>query len=225
MINANEIAIKWAKKRFLYLQQVDSDFKFKTQYIDFDDRTFWSGEVIFGLPEYSVVNISMIYFDMKGNGDLSDREIFKIISSSRNQQIQSHNTPNGIVDFVALQLEAEFETDPELDFRIGYNGFTRIHILDIITDVKKQINIDREQLNDTCYDPSRSSGDENVYKAADKATFKKEAKDYGKTWLGAIIMGAAVLLGFATGSFVVLIVLGLLAGIILSNTLFKDIQG
>jgi hypothetical protein len=224
MIDIQKVAIKWAKKRFYYLQKVDIDFKYDTQHIDFESDAFWTDDITSGLPEFSVASIAKIYFDLKGTGNLSNQEIYNRISSVRKQIISSFAEPNDILDFIVKQLQEEFYHNPEIDFRIGDNGFTINHIRQIIDDVKERMNKEeRYQFPDHIKQGVRN--DEEIMKKANRAKLKKEAKDYGKLWIGALAMGATVFIASLTGSFIVLIVLGLIVGIILSSTLFKDIQG
>jgi len=224
-MDLKEIAVRFAKKRFKYLQQIDTDFLFETQHLDFDDENFWKDEIVQGLPEFSVALIADNYIKSKNKNSFSDQEIFSQIADQRNRSIQvepEYSTPNDIVDFIVKQLKVEFSNDFNNNFRIGENGFTVNHIREIVYEVENKFTKENDERPK--FEKAFNISSEDLEKTNKKTKRKKQAKDYGKLWLGALIMGGVVLISSLTGSVLVLLISGLIAGIILSQTLFKDLD-
>jgi hypothetical protein len=220
-----ELAVKFAKKRFRHLQQIDTDFLFETQHLDFDDENFWKHEIVQGLPEFSVALIAENYFNIKNRNHYSDQEIFSQIADQRNQSIQiepKYSTPNDLVDFIVKQLKVEFNNDFNNNFRIGENGFTVNHIREIVYNVESELSKENDERPK--FEKAFNINSDDLERTNKKTKRKKQAKDYGKLWLGALIMGGVVLISGLTGSVLVLIIFGLITGIILSQTLFKDLD-
>jgi hypothetical protein len=220
-----ELAVKFAKKRFRHLQQIDTDFLFETQHLDFDDENFWKHEIVQGLPEFSVALIAENYFNIKNRNHYSDQEIFSQIADQRNQSIQiepKYSTPNDLVDFIVKQLKVEFNNDFNNNFRIGENGFTVNHIREIVYNVESELSKENDERPK--FEKAFNINSDDLERTNKKTKRKKQAKDYGKLWLGALIMGGVVLISGLTGSVLVLIIFGLITGIILSQTLFKGLD-
>lgn len=224
-MDLKKVAVRLAKKRFKYLQQNDTDFLFETQHLDFDDENFWKHEIVQGLPEFSVAIIADNYFKLKNKNSFSDQEIFSQIADQRNQSIQiepKYSTPNDIVDFIVKQLKVEFSNDFNNNFRIGENGFTVNHIREIVNEVESEFSKENDERPK--FEKAFNISSDDLERTNKKTKRKKQAKDYGKLWLGALIMGGVVLISSLTGSVLVLLIFGLIAGIILSQTLFKDLD-
>lgn len=224
-MDLKEIAVRFAKKRFKYLQQIDTEFLFETQHLDFDDENFWKHEIVQGLPEFSVALIAENYFNIKNRNHYSDQEIFNQIADQRNQSIRiepKYSTPNDIVDFIVKQLKVEFSNDFNNNFRIGENGFTVNHIREIVQKVESEFSKENDERPK--FEKAFNISSDDLERTNKKTKRKKQAKDYGKLWLGALIMGGVVIISGLTGSVLVLIIFGLIAGIILSQTLFKDLD-
>lgn len=224
-MDLKKVAVRFAKKRFKYLQQNDTDFLFETQHLDFDDENFWKYEIVQGLPEFSVAIIADNYFKLKNKNSFSDQEIFSQIADQRNQSIQiepKYSTPNDTVDFIVKQLKVEFSNDFNNNFRIGENGFTVNHIREIVNEVESEFSKENDERPK--FEKAFNISSDDLERTNKKTKRKKQAKDYGKLWLGALIMGGVVLISSLTGSVLVLLIFGLIAGIILSQTLFKDLD-
>lgn len=222
-MDLKNIAIRFAKKRFLYLQQIDSDFLLETHHLDFDDHNFWKHEIVQGLPEFSVALIAENFFGFQNHNKYSDQEIFSQIANQRNQsihQISTYSTPTDIVDFIVKQLRVEFSNDFNSDFRIGENGFTVNHIREIVYEVESKFNKSNDGRSEFKKAFNLSSDD--LEKTNRNTQRKKAVKSYAKLWLFAIILGGVFIISGLTGSFLVVIISCLVTVAILANIPFFD---